>query len=63
MRQDAIVVATGVRVGYGRRIVLHDLSFSLAEGEVVSIVGPNGAGKLTLLKMLAGFTVEEVVSQ
>jgi branched-chain amino acid transport system ATP-binding protein len=40
--------------GYGRFGVLSDISFSLAEGSFLGIVGRNGVGKTTLLKALAG---------
>jgi iron complex transport system ATP-binding protein len=54
MSQETAIVATEIRAGYGRRTVLHDFSFSLARGEIVSLIGPNGSGKSTLLKALAG---------
>lgn len=41
-------------IGYGDRIVLHDLSFQVPHGARVAVVGPNGAGKSTLFKALVG---------
>lgn len=43
-----------VDVGYGRRRVLGDVSFGLAAGDYVAIVGSNGSGKTTLLRSLLG---------
>lgn len=42
----------GQNFGYGQ--LFEDVSFSLNEGESISIVGPNGCGKSTMLKMIAG---------
>jgi len=44
---------------YGRRPVLRDVSFVVSPGEVVSLVGANGVGKTTLLKILATLAVPE----
>jgi ABC-type Mn2+/Zn2+ transport system ATPase subunit len=44
----------GVAVGYGRRPVLSGLDFSIAEGDFVGIVGPNGSGKTTVLRAMLG---------
>jgi manganese/iron transport system ATP-binding protein len=41
-------------IGYGEKMVLHDLSFQVPQGARVAVVGPNGAGKSTLFKALVG---------
>jgi ATP-binding cassette ChvD family protein len=40
--------------GFGDRILIEDLSFSLPQGGIVGILGPNGVGKTTLMKMFIG---------
>lgn len=40
---------------YGEQRILHDISFSLQEEEVLGIIGPNGAGKTTLFNIIAGW--------
>ena len=40
--------------GFGRKRVLHDISFNVRRGEIFGFVGPNGAGKTTTLKILMG---------
>jgi len=50
---DALTV-TGVRAGYGEVAVLHDFSLTLARGEVLCLLGRNGAGKTTALKTIMG---------
>ena len=51
---------SGVTAGYGGSPIIHDISISVAPGEVVSVVGPNGSGKSTLLKSLVG--IVEILS-
>ncbi len=46
--------AEGLAAFRGERLVLRDLSFSLARGGALLLVGPNGSGKSTLLRLLAG---------
>lgn len=43
-----------VVAGYGRGVVLHELSMSVQEGEVLGVLGRNGMGKSTLIRVLAG---------
>jgi len=43
-----------VSAGYGELTVIHDVSFRVAEGAVVSLVGSNGAGKSTILRTISG---------
>jgi len=49
-----LVSFDGATLGYGRRVVLSDLSFSIAEGDFLGMVGPNGAGKTTILRAILG---------
>ena len=51
---DVVVVAEHVTKGYGERVLIDDLSFSLPRGGIVGVVGPNGAGKTTLFRMIVG---------
>lgn len=43
-----------VRTGYGRLEVLHDITLRVEQGEIVTVLGPNGTGKTTLMRMLSG---------
>jgi branched-chain amino acid transport system ATP-binding protein len=46
---------SGLRTGYGRTVVLRDLTLSVPAGQVTALLGPNGAGKTTLLRAICGF--------
>lgn len=48
------VVATGVVAALGARTVLHGVDARLAQGDLLGVIGPNAAGKSTLLRVLAG---------
>jgi energy-dependent translational throttle protein EttA len=49
---DLVVEAEGVTKGYGDRLLMDDLTFSLPRGGIVGVIGPNGAGKTTLFRMI-----------
>jgi ATP-binding cassette ChvD family protein len=51
---DVVVEATGLAKGYGDRLLIDDLSFSLPRGGIVGVIGANGAGKTTLFKLICG---------
>lgn len=49
---DAAITAANVTLSRQGREILHDISFSLSKGTILSVIGPNGCGKSTLLKGL-----------
>ena len=51
---DVVVDAEGVSKGFGDRLLVEDMTFSLPPGGIVGVIGPNGAGKTTLFRMIAG---------
>ena len=51
---DVALSLAGVSAGYGRQVVLRDVTFAVRAGEVVGVVGPSGSGKTTLLRLLTG---------
>lgn len=51
---DAVIEVRDVCFSYGTQEVLHNVSFDIAPRSLVAVVGPNGGGKTTLLKLLLG---------
>ena len=51
---DVVVAADHVSKGFGDRLLVEDMTFSLPPGGIVGVIGPNGAGKTTLFRMIAG---------
>ena len=51
---DKVVVMKDVSKGFGDRLLMEHVEFSLPPGGIVGVIGPNGAGKTTLFKMIIG---------
>ncbi|WP_437782346.1 energy-dependent translational throttle protein EttA [Sorangium sp. So ce1097] len=51
---NVVVEAEHLRKGFGDRVLIDDLTFSLPRGGIVGVIGPNGAGKTTLFRMIMG---------
>ncbi len=52
--EQPIIACMQTDMGYGRRVVLPDVTLAIDQGEIAGILGPNGAGKTTLLKTILG---------
>ena len=53
---------SGLESWYGESHILHGINFSIADGEVVTLLGRNGAGRSTTLKSILGLTGKRVGS-
>jgi branched-chain amino acid transport system ATP-binding protein len=51
---ETILAVDGLRCGYGRTEVIHDLELDVRRGEIVCLIGANGAGKSTVIKAVIG---------
>jgi len=51
---DVVIEAEGVSKGYGEKLLVEGMTFSLPPGGIVGVIGPNGAGKTTLFRMVTG---------
>jgi len=51
---DKVIELRDVTKGFGSRVLIKDLSFEMPPGAVLGIIGPNGRGKTTLLRMITG---------
>ena len=51
-----LLVIEALSAGYGQAVILHDITFSLAQGQTLALLGRNGTGKTTLINTIAGAT-------
>jgi energy-dependent translational throttle protein EttA len=51
---DVVIEAAKVSKGFGDRLLIDELSFTLPRAGIVGVIGPNGAGKTTLFRMITG---------
>ncbi|MEM6683059.1 MAG: energy-dependent translational throttle protein EttA [Pseudomonadota bacterium] len=51
---NRVIAAEGLRKGFGDKLLIDGLEFSLPPGGIVGVIGPNGAGKSTLFRMIVG---------
>jgi ATP-binding cassette ChvD family protein len=60
---NVVVEVENLKKGFGDRLLIDDLSFTLPRNGIVGVIGPNGAGKTTLLRMLAGVDQPDMGSE
>lgn len=51
---DLVIDAKDVNKGYGDKLLVDSMTFSLPPGGIIGVIGPNGAGKTTLFRMITG---------
>jgi energy-dependent translational throttle protein EttA len=51
---ERVIDAVNVSKGYGEKLLMEKMSFSLPPGGIVGVIGPNGSGKTTLFRMITG---------
>lgn len=55
IRRKGMIEVNNLKMSYGKREVLRDISFQIAEGKIVGLLGVNGAGKSTIMNILTGY--------
>ena len=56
LNKDSVISARGLRKQYGKQAAVDGVSFDIAPGRIVGLIGPNGSGKTTTLKAILGLT-------
>ena len=52
---STVLEVDGITKKYGGLVAVNNVSFDVADGEILSVIGPNGAGKSTLFKLISSF--------
>jgi ABC-2 type transport system ATP-binding protein len=60
--EPLVLECAGLRKTFGNRLVVDNVGFHIAEGEVYGLLGPNGAGKTTTMKMICGLLTPDAGS-
>ncbi|MGX9771869.1 ABC transporter ATP-binding protein [Janthinobacterium aestuarii] len=56
LNKDSVISARGLHKQYGKQVAIAGISFDIAPGRIVGLIGPNGSGKTTTLKAILGLT-------
>ena len=56
LNNESVISARGLRKQYGKQVAIDGISFDIAPGRIVGLIGPNGSGKTTTLKAILGLT-------
>ena len=56
LNNDSVISARGLRKQFGKQVAIDGISFDIAPGRIVGLIGPNGSGKTTTLKAILGLT-------
>ena len=56
LNKNSVISARGLRKHYGKQAAIDNISFDIAPGRIVGLIGPNGSGKTTTLKAILGLT-------